>query len=327
MNMMRLARLAATSATRPSRSASRSSRPGRLRRSASRRGRPSTAFVLTGGASLGALQAGMLRALYEREVVPDMLVGTSVGALNAAFVASRPQEVATADELARMWRAMQRHDIFPIDLRMLVGGLWGRRDHVLGDQGLHEIVRRYLEFEDLAEPPIPLHVVTFDLASADELRLSAGPAVDAILAATAIPGILPPVRFGDHLLVDAAMVNNAPISHAVALGAERIYILPTQGPSRAPGRLPRNALDAAIQALGMRTNDQLRADLARYERDAELIVLPAPSEQRVLPTDFRHASWLAADGLATARAALAESPATRGRPTGSAHLYVVSPSS
>jgi NTE family protein len=122
-------------------------------------------------------------------------------------------------------------------------------------------------------------------------------------------------------------VNNAPISHAVALGAERIFVLPTQGPSRTPGRLPRNALDAAIQALGIRTNDKMRADLVRYARDAELIVLPAPNEQRVLPTDFRHASWLAADGLAAARAALAESPATIGRPAGAAHLYVVSPGS
>lgn len=269
----------------------------------------------------------MLRALYERTVVPDMLVGTSVGALNAAFVASRPQTVATADELARVWRGMQRHDIFPIDLRMLVGGLWGGRDHVVGDQGLYEILERHLEFDDLARSPIPLHVVAFDLASGREVRLSAGPAVDAILAATAIPGILPPVRIGDRLLVDAAMVNNAPISHAVALGAERIFVMPTQGPSRAPGRLPRNALDAAIQALGIRTNDKLRADLLRYGRDAELIVLPAPNEQRVLPTDFRHASWLAADGLAAARAALAESPATSGRPAGLAHLYVVSPGS
>jgi NTE family protein len=323
--MISLGRLAAMSAARPSRSVSRSARPGRRRRPASsRRGRPPTAFVLTGGASLGALQVGMLRALYEREVVPDMLVGTSVGALNAAFVASRPQAVYTADELARMWRAIQRHDLFPIDLRMLVGGLWGRRDHVVCDQGLHEIVRRHLELDDLAQSPIPLHVVAFDLVAGREVRLSAGPAVDAILAATAIPGILPPVRIGDQLLVDAAMVDNAPISHAVALGAQRIYVLPTQGPSRAPGRLPRNALDAAIQALGMRTNDQLRADLIRYQRDAEVIVIPAPHEQRVLPTDFRHASWLAADGLAAARAALDEIPETSGRRAGSAHLYVVS---
>ena len=75
--------------------------------------RPRTAFVLSGGASLGALQVGMLRALYERGVVPDLLVGTSAGALNAAFVASRPQSRASIDQLARIWRDLHREDVFP----------------------------------------------------------------------------------------------------------------------------------------------------------------------------------------------------------------------
>src|SRR3954451_4763896 len=85
--------------------------------------RPRTAFVLSGGASLGALQVGMLRALYERGITADLLVGTSVGALNAAFIASRPQTVTTAKELARVWRALQRDDVFPINIRTVVNGL------------------------------------------------------------------------------------------------------------------------------------------------------------------------------------------------------------
>jgi NTE family protein len=267
----------------------------------------------------------MLRALYERGVVPDMLVGTSVGALNAAFVASRGQDVSTADELARVWLDMHRQDIFPIDLRMLVGGLWGRRDHVVGAHGLHRIVRRYLQFDDLAESPVPLHVVTFDLVTGREVRLSAGSAVDAVLAAAAIPGILPPVRVGEQRLVDAAVVNNTPISHAVALGAERIYVLSTQDPSRLAGRVPRNALDAALQVLGVRTYDHLKADLVRYASDAELIVLPAPNRPRVQPTDFRHAQRLIADALAAARTALDDDPAVERRGAAPAHLYVVSP--
>ncbi|MDX6687599.1 MAG: hypothetical protein QOF86_3727, partial [Baekduia sp.] len=91
-----------------------------------------TAFVLAGGASLGAVQVGMLRALYEWNIVPDLLVATSVGALNAAFIASRPQTVMTADELARIWTTVQRQDVFPLDERTMVGGLGGWRDHVVG---------------------------------------------------------------------------------------------------------------------------------------------------------------------------------------------------
>jgi NTE family protein len=268
----------------------------------------------------------MLRALYEHGVVPDMLVGTSVGALNAAFVASRPQEVSTADELARVWNGMQRQDVFPIDLRMLAGGLWGRRDHLVGAQGLARIVRRHLEFDDLADAPIPVHVVAFDLPSAREVLLSAGPAPDAVIAAAAIPGVLPPVRFGEQLLVDAAVVNNTPISHAVALGAQRIYVLPTQDPANPLGTLPRTALDAAVFAFNMRTNDRLQADLVRYQHDAEIIVLPAPNHHRIQPTDFGHARTLTDEALVAARAALDRSPASVRSGTGSAHhLYAVSP--
>src|SRR5258708_4238666 len=98
--------------------------------------RPLTAFVLAGGASLGAMQAGMLRALYEHGIAPDLLVGTSAGALNAAFVASRPQTVATADALARVWRGLRRDDIFPINPRTLIGGLANQRRYLVPDRRL-----------------------------------------------------------------------------------------------------------------------------------------------------------------------------------------------
>src|SRR3954464_2643891 len=122
---------------------------------------PRTAFVLSGGASLGALQAGMLRALYEARIEPDLLVGTSAGALNAAFIASRPQTPDTAAQLARIWRGLQREDIFPVSMSALVGGVCGRRDHLVRDHGLRRLVRRYVEFDDLTDASIPLHVVPF----------------------------------------------------------------------------------------------------------------------------------------------------------------------
>jgi NTE family protein len=72
------------------------------------------AFVLSGGASLGAAQAGMLHALYERGIRPDLLIGTSAGAVNAAFIASREPTVQTARELAGVWRRLRRTDVFPV---------------------------------------------------------------------------------------------------------------------------------------------------------------------------------------------------------------------
>jgi NTE family protein len=274
-----------------------------------RRRRPYTAFVLSGGASLGALQVGMLCALYEQGVAPDLLVGTSVGALNAAFVASRPQTPETAEELARVWRRLQREDVFPVSLSALVGGLRGQRDHLVPDRALRLQVRRYVEFEDLAEAAIPVHVVAFDMIEGREVLLSEGPAHDAIAAASALPGIFPAVHIGERRLIDGGVANNTPISHAIELGAERIFVLPTQDRSNRFGRPPLGALDTAIYGLGVLMDGRLSADIARYSSEAELIVLPAPNPQQVQPTDFDHSSHLIGQARAAGRVLLARTSA------------------
>jgi NTE family protein len=266
----------------------------------------------------------MLRALYERGIAADLLVGTSVGALNAAFVASRPQTPATADELARIWRSLQREDVFPVSLRTLVSGLSRQRDHLVPDRGLRWQVRRYVEFGDLSEAPVPLHVVAFDVIEGREVLLSDGPALDAITAAASIPGVFPPVPIGERSLIDGGVVNNTPISHAVELGAERVYVLPTQERWNPRGHSPRGALDTAIYALGVLVDGRLDVDIARYSSEVELIVLPAPNPQQVQPTDFEHSSRLIGQALSASRTLLARGeagherlispPTTRTRP-------------
>jgi NTE family protein len=305
IEMMRpVTRIAPTEGTdRP-----RSSPATRRRRSARRPRRPRTAFVLSGGASLSALQVGMLRALYELGIAPDVLVATSAGALNAAFVASRPQTVATTRELARIWQGLQRDDVFPVSPWKLLGGLLGKSDHLVPAEALRKLVGQYLRFDDLADAPIPLHVLACDVDRGCEALLSEGPALDAIAAAAAIPGVLPPVHFGDRRLIDGGVLNNTPISHAVQLRAERIYVLPTQQPSPVPGRTARGALSAAIGGIGLLVGSRLEADIARYAGEAELIVLPAPNPLQVQPTDFAHASRLIRDALAAARRRLAQPP-------------------
>ena len=126
-------------------------------------GEPRTAFVLAGGAALGAMQAGMIHALYERGIAPDLLTGTSAGALNAAFLASRPATAATAHELAVIWRGLRRGDVLPLRPATLVGGLAGRRDHLIPDAALRRLAARHLQFDRLEQAVIPLHLVAFDL--------------------------------------------------------------------------------------------------------------------------------------------------------------------
>jgi NTE family protein len=290
--------------------AARSRRAASPRRSGTPARSPRTAFVLSGGASLGALQVGMLRALYERGVTADLLVGTSVGALNAAFIASRPQTPETAGELARAWCGIERADAFPVSLRAMVGGLAGHRNHLVPAHGLRRIVERHVELDDLADAAVPLSLVAFDVNTGTEVVLCDGPAVDAIVAACSIPGIFPPVAIGEQLLVDGGVVNNTPIRHAVELGAQRVYVLPTQEP-RYVQPAPRTALDAAIYGIGLLVGSRLEADIFRYQGDVELIVLPAPNTQHVQPTNFEHSSRLAAEAHAAARDALARAAAER----------------
>ncbi len=247
----------------------------------------------------------MLHALYEHRIQPDLLVGTSAGAINAAFIASRPQTPATAMQLGRIWRGLHREDVFPVSMSALIGGVCGRRDHLVPDHGLRRLVRRYIEFDDLADTPIPLHVVTFDVTEGRELLLSSGPAVDAVAAAASIPGVFPPVRIGDRQLIDGGVVNNTPISQAVELGAERVYVLPIQDPAARPVHIVRGALDAAIYGLGLLVGSRLKADIARYSSEAELIVLPAPNTGGVQPTSFEQSQRLMSEALAAARDMLA----------------------
>jgi NTE family protein len=114
---------------------------------------------------------------------------------------------------------------------------------------------------------------------------------------------------GNRRLVDGGVVNNTPISHAVDLGAERVYVLPTSGASRAIGKRPRGALEAAIDAITLMIDSQRQADVARYAAKVEIIVLPAPNPHHVQPTNFDHAQSLIEGALVAARTFLAEADA------------------
>jgi NTE family protein len=252
---------------------------------------PSTAFVLSGGAGLGAIQVGMLRALYERGIAPDLIVGTSAGALNGAYIASRPQTIETARELASVWRGLSRGQVFPLNPLTGLLGFLGSRDHLVPDSGLRRLIGRYVEHDRLEGMPVPLHVVAVDVITGEELRLSAGPIVDAVMASAAIPAVLPPVRWEERDLMDGGVANNTPISHAAELGAEEIYVLPT-GHACALEDSPHGALGMALHAISLLTHRRLIDDVEKHRADAKLVVLPPPCPLAIQPIDFDHADIL-----------------------------------
>ena len=224
------------------------------------------------------------------------------GRAQRALVASRTQTVQKAKELADVSIRLRSEDVLCVYMTTIFGALTNRGDHFVPCKPLRRLVAAHLQIARLEDAAIPLHLVAFDLLGGSEVRLSRGSALDAVLAAAAIPGVLPPVPWGDHLLVDGGVVNNTPISHAIELGAERVFVLPTSDPDeRGLAGRPRRPLDAAVQACKVLVGARLKADLVRYAAEAELIVLRAPNRTRVQPNDFDQAELLIADGLRAAR--------------------------
>ena len=285
-----------------------------------------TAFVLSGGASLGSIQVGMLEALYEHDVAPDLIVGTSVGAVNAAYIASRPPTVETARRLAQIWRSVRRSDVFPTSLVTGLIGFIGRADHVVSQRNLRRLVSRYVDVDALEDTRIPLHVIAADLANGREMRLSRGPAVDAVMASAAIPGVFPPVEWEGHDLIDGGVVNNAPISHALDLGADEVYVLPT-GYSCSLQEEPTGALGILLQAMTLLIQQRLVIEVEVLRARAPLYVLPPPCPLNVQPIDFSQAAMLIERSREDARRFLAEMAAGTTAQRASRHVERLRPHS
>ncbi len=179
-------------------------------------------------------------------------------------------------------------------------GFLGARDHLVPESGLRRLITKHLQRDELDDLPIPLHVIAADVVSGEELRLSHGPLLAAVQASCAVPGVLEPVAWGDRMLMDGGVTNNTPISHAVELGARRIYVLPT-GHACALDEPPRGALAMALHAISLLTHRRLIDDIERHRDDAHLIVLPPPCPLRIQPIDFDHAGELIRRALDDAR--------------------------
>jgi NTE family protein len=265
-----------------------------------------TAFVFAGGGSFGAIQVGMLQSLATHGITADMVVGSSVGALNGAFYASDPTP-AGVERLATIWRGLRRHDVFPITWKTMLGFLW-RRDFLITHDGVRKLVEDNIPFRNLEEAPLPVHIVATDIITGDAVVMSEGPTVDAILASTSIPGAFSPIRYRDHYLADGAISSNTPVRVAVKKGARRLIVLPT-GHACANDDPPVGAVANALHALTLLIARQLVSELEALGPDIEYYVVPPLCPLVGSPYDFSRTddhiaraigvtdAWLAQNGL------------------------------
>ena len=210
-------------------------------------GTGSPTFVLSGGGNLGALQVGMMYALVETGLRPGMIVGTSVGAINGAFFASRP-DLHGITEIARLWSSLRRKDVLGVDLGTLVGGIRGRPRHLFDSSSIRRIIDTFVNFRRLEDAPIPLTVVATALGTGEAVVLNSGDATTALLASSAVPRLLPAVEIDGRLLVDGAAAADVPVREAVSLGARDLYVLPT-APAQVTTLMERTSASGIIDGV------------------------------------------------------------------------------
>jgi NTE family protein len=265
-----------------------------------------TAFVLAGGGSFGAIQVGMLHSLAKHGIIADMVVGSSVGAINGAFYAGNPTLKGVL-RLEHIWRALRRRDIFPITWRTLLGFLW-RRDFLIPHDGIRKLIGDYFPYRNLEEAKLPVHIVTTDIITGDSVVFSDGSVAEAIVASTSIPGAFSPIHYRDHFLADGAVSSNTPIRIAVKQGANRLIVLPT-GHACATETPPVGAVANALHALTLLIARQLVSELENLDPAVEYYVVPPLCPLVGSPYDFSRTAdhierakvstdaWIARSGL------------------------------
>ncbi len=274
------------------------------------------AFVLSGGGNLGALQVGASQVLIEEGIYPDMLIGTSVGAVNAAFLACNPTLEGT-HHLAGIWERIKKDNIYPGGPLRMAWHLTTQQDSLCSRKNFIAFLQRHTPkgvraFRDM---PIPLFIVATDLLTGHRYLFGEDPhehVVDAILASTAIPPVFSPWLYRGRLLVDGGVSDNLPIAVAVEKGATEIYALDIlrDGPMD-DGHW--NVLEVATLSLMDLIGQQRNRDLSFYSSypGVTLHYFPLYPSKKLAFDDFNHADELITSGRDAARAYLTESKSTR----------------
>ncbi|MCW3492904.1 patatin-like phospholipase family protein [Microbacterium sp. SSM24] len=232
------------------------------------------AFVLGGGGVRGAVEIGMLQALLERGIRPDLVVGTSIGAINGALVAHDPTTRVIA-ALEDAWMSPEANEVYGDSIAAQLTRLAKTKTHLNSPAPLRRVLERALgadtRFEDLA---VPLRVVAASIERAAERVFDSGPLIPAILASASVPGLLPPTRIDGEHYIDGGIVNSIPIEQAIAAGARTVFVLQV-GRIESPLVAPRTAVETARVAFEVARRHRFARDVETLPEGVALHVLPS----------------------------------------------------
>lgn len=269
------------------------------------RSSPAVAFVLPGGGSTGAVHIGVLRALLDAGIFPDVLVGCSVGALNAAWWASEP----TTDQLSRMesfWARLSGSDVFGRGWYRVAARIALHRDHLWSALPLRGLIERTCPVQDLADLMLPVHVATTDLDHGITRWWTAGPLADILYASACLPGLLPPAVLDGVRHVDGGVLEPVPVARAVDLDAKRIFVLGEPPDASEVPATDRSPLDVLLRCFWISRYSRIGnpASLARFGQ--EVIVVPGARTTGISITDFSRTRTLMAESYEISSRFLAE---------------------
>jgi NTE family protein len=261
------------------------------------------AFVLGGGGSLGASQVGMLQALVEVRLAPDLVVGTSVGSINGAMLALDPG--GAAHRLGHIWTRMSRAQVFPGGVVTRARTLRRQRTHLFQNTGLAELIDSFLGADaTFADLMLPFAAVAMDIATGAPYPITSGSLRTALLASAAIPGIYPAVDHDGRSLYDGGLVANVPLRQAVDRGARSLVVLDCNFPGQMPP-VPRTMSEVLEYVVVVAGRTQAALEAPTVAREVPVVYLPGPPLRRLSPLDFKHTPDLIEGAYQSTRAFLA----------------------
>ncbi len=252
---------------------------------------------------LGSAEVGMLQALFDRDIVPDLVVGSSVGALNGALVAADPSP-ATIQRLSDLWTGLSNRAVFGGSVIGQIGTLARHGTHLHANQRLRRLIDEALPGMRIEDLPVTFECVAASIEAASAHWFDSGPVAEAVLASCAVPGLFPPVEIGGEHFLDGGLVRSVPVGRAVELGARRIFILHV-GRLEQPLSPPTKPWEVAQVAFEISRRHRFAEDMASVPGGVEVHLLPTGSSARTLSVRYRGV------GGAETRIAAARSAAAR----------------